>query len=66
MTKAFGPGKEKQVNCSTIDTLPDLSFKFGNDNYVLKGADYILQVTEGTQTTCIVGLIGLDLPAQLG
>jgi hypothetical protein len=44
MTEKFGPGKEKQVDCTTINSLPDLSFKFGNDNFVLKGADYILQV----------------------
>jgi hypothetical protein len=24
MTEGFGPGKEKQVNCSTIDKLPNL------------------------------------------
>lgn len=66
MTEAFGPGKEKQVDCSTIDSLPDLIFSFGGDKYVLKPVDYILQVAEGSKTVCIVGLIGLDLPPQLG
>jgi cathepsin D len=66
MTAAFGPGKEKQVDCSTLDKLPDLMFQFGADKYVLKPVDYILQVAEGSKTVCIVGLIGLDLPPQLG
>ncbi len=66
MTAGFGPGKEKQVDCTKIDTLPDLSFTFGGDKFVLKPIDYILQVAEGSKTVCIVGLIGLDLPPQLG
>jgi hypothetical protein len=66
MTAAFGPGKEKQVDCTTLDKLPDLVFTFGSDKYVLKPIDYILQVAEGAKTVCIVGLIGLDLPPQLG
>jgi hypothetical protein len=44
MTKAFGSGKEKQVDCTKIDSLPDLSFTFGTDKFVLKPVDYILQV----------------------
>lgn len=66
MTAAFGAGKEKQVDCATLDKLPDLVFTFGSDKYVLKPVDYILQVAEGSKTVCIVGLIGLDLPPQLG
>jgi hypothetical protein len=66
MTKAFGPGKEKQVDCTTLDKLPDLTFTFGSDKYILKPVDYILQVAEGSKTVCIVGIIGLDLPTSLG
>jgi len=46
--------------------LPDFSVTFGGDVYVLKPQDYILQVAEGNKTVCIVGIIGLDLPSQLG
>jgi cathepsin D len=66
ITKGFGPGKEKQINCSLIPTLPVLTFKFGNDNYNLKGEDYILKIDQGTQEACIVGIIGLDLPPSFG
>jgi len=44
MTAGFGPGKEKQVDCSTLPSLPNLEFKFGGDSYILKPEDYILQV----------------------
>ncbi len=66
MLKAFGPGKEKQVDCTQVSTLPILSFKFGNDVYNLKGEDYVLKVDEGSKTVCIIGLIGLDLPPSFG
>lgn len=66
MTKAFGTGKEKQVDCAIVPTLPILTFKFGNDNYNLKGEDYILKINEGTKAACIVGIIGLDLPPSFG
>lgn len=66
MTAGFGPGKQKQVDCSTIPQLPQLEFKFGSDSYILKAQDYILEVQEGAKTVCIVGIMGLDLPPSLG
>lgn len=66
MTKAFGSGKQKQVNCSIVPSLPTLDFIIGGDKYTLRGQDYILEVDAGTQKQCIVGIIGLDLPPQLG
>ncbi len=66
MLKAYGPGREKKIDCATIDQQPDLAFKFGSDSFVLKPKDYILKVTSGAQSECIIGLIGLDLPPQLG
>ncbi len=66
MTAGFGPGRQKQVDCSKLSELPDLTFQFSGDNYVLKPEDYILKVTEGQQTACIVGIIPLDLPHSLG
>lgn len=66
MTAGFGPGKQKQVDCNALPHLPNLEFKFGSDNYVLKPEDYILKVNEGTKVVCIVGIMGLDLPPALG
>lgn len=66
MTKNFGPGKEKQVDCATVPNLPKLEFKIGGDSYVLEGKDYILEIDQGGKSTCIVGILGMDLPPQLG
>lgn len=66
MTKAFGTGKEKQVDCALVPNLPTLDFIIGGDKYSLTGKDYILEVAEGAKTVCIVGIMGLDLPPQLG
>lgn len=66
MTKAFGSGKEKQVDCSTVPSLPTLDFKIGGDVFSLKGKDYILEIDQGGKSICVVGIMGLDLPPQLG
>jgi cathepsin D len=42
MTKAFGSGKEKQVDCTKLSSLPTLDFIIGGDIYSLTGKDYIL------------------------
>lgn len=51
------------LDCSKLDTYPDLTFTIGQDDYVLKPAEYILNI-EGT--VCQLGLIAMDLPPQLG
>ena len=66
MTKAFGSGKEKQVDCAQVPNLPTLDFIIGGDKYTLTGKDYILEIDQGGKSTCIVGIMGLDLPPQLG
>jgi hypothetical protein len=45
MTKDFGKGKQKQVDCNMIPKFPSLQFTIGQDNYVMKAEDYILKVT---------------------
>lgn len=64
MTAGFGPGAQKQVDCATISKLPNLTFKFGLDSYVVKPEDYILKITQFQQTACIVGIFGADLPPE--
>lgn len=66
MTSGFGPGRQKQVDCSTVPSLPTLDFVIGGDKYTLTGKDYILEVDQGGKSQCIVGILGLDLPPQLG
>lgn len=51
------------IDCTKLDTYPDLTFTIGADDYVLKPQDYILNVMN---EVCQLGLIGMDLPPQLG
>lgn len=66
MTAAFGKGRQKQVDCSTVPSLPHLDFVIGGDKWTLEGKDYVLEVDQGGKAVCIVGILGLDLPPQLG
>ena len=66
MTKAFGSGNQKQVDCSKLPTLPSLDFIISGDKYSLKAEDWVLKVNQGGKDVCIVGILGLDLPPQLG
>ncbi|GAA5985374.1 hypothetical protein JCM11641_006380 [Rhodosporidiobolus odoratus] len=50
------------VECSTVPTLPPLTFYFGGKPYKLEASDYILEV----QGTCMSAFMGLDIPAPMG
>lgn len=50
------------VDCNTIPSLPELSFKFGGKKYALKGEDYVLNAGG----TCISSFTGMDIPAPIG
>lgn len=41
-----------QPDCSTISSLPDITFTIGSDDYVVEPTDYILQV----QGQCVLGI----------
>merc|ERR1712136_423945 len=46
-------GPEYMVDCSTLDSLGDISFSFGGHEYKLSPNDYVLKVTELGQTICL-------------
>ncbi|BGP18204.1 hypothetical protein JCM10213_007832 [Rhodosporidiobolus nylandii] len=50
------------VECSTVKSLPPLTFYFGGKPYTLQAEDYILEV----QGTCMSSFQGLDIPAPMG
>ncbi|KAG0002222.1 Vacuolar protease A [Entomortierella chlamydospora] len=50
------------IECSTVPTLPDFSFFFGDNEYTLKGEDYVLNAGG----TCVSGFMGMDFPESMG
>jgi len=68
INKAIGgteliPGQGQYfVDCSTIDSLPTVTFTIAGKQFELTGQDYILKVSQLGQTQCISGFMGLELP----
>jgi len=60
------PNGESIVDCSSVDSLPVITFVFGGQQFPLQPQQYILQEGTGEQTLCLSGFIGLDLPPQIG
>jgi len=56
------------VDCSVIDSLPELGLQFGGKTFKLRGVDYVLKVGSpfGGGEQCVSGFMGLDIPAPAG
>ncbi|MFH4977431.1 hypothetical protein AB6A40_004140 [Gnathostoma spinigerum] len=57
---------EYMVPCDNVTNLPDLSFVISGKKYTLSPTDYIFNLTAMSQTICVSGFMGLDLPERLG
>lgn len=55
--------QEYKVDCSTVSSLPDLVFMLNGNSFTLTADEYILQMTQKGQTTCLVGLMPFDMPS---
>merc|ERR1711998_77020 len=51
---------EYTLDCSKLDTLPDLTVTLNGKDFVLTGQDYAIQI----QGECLSGFMGIDLPAD--
>jgi len=60
------PNGESIVDCSTIDSLPNIEFVLAGQKFTLTPQEYILQEGADGEVLCLSGFIGLDLPPQIG
>lgn len=51
-------------DCSGLDLLPNLTWTIDGLDYVMTPHDYVLSVTDGTDTQCVMGVIAGDFPAN--
>ena len=50
-------------DCTGLAGLPDIAFTFDETEYVLTSDDYVLKVTQGGQTECVLAIMPADFPA---
>lgn len=63
LNKAIGAtviGPEGIINCSKIDTLPDVTVNLLGKKFVLTPEEYVLKVTTLGQTECVSGFMGIE------
>jgi len=60
------PNGESTVDCSTVNSLPNVNVQIAGKNFVLTPQQYILNLSTGGQDICLSGFIGLDIPAPYG
>jgi len=50
-------------DCSNIDSLPTMTFTIDETDYELDASDYVLKITQGSQTECMIGVQSMAFPA---
>jgi phytepsin len=60
------PNGEATVDCSVIPSLPNLVITVSGKQLVMSPKQYIVQLSQFGQTTCLSAFIGIDLPPQIG
>jgi len=49
-------------DCSNIDSLPSMTFTIDETDYELDASDYVLKITQGGQSECLIGVQSMDFP----
>lgn len=60
------PNGEATVDCSKLDSMPNVDIVLAGKTFTLTPKQYILEITEDGQSECVSGFIGLDVPAPAG
>jgi len=60
------PGGESTVDCSKLDSLPDITISLAGKDFVLTAKQYVLVEGVGAESECLSGFIGLDVPPPAG
>jgi len=63
--KLFANG-EYTVDCSKVASLPSISVQLNGQPFVLTGSDYVLTISQGGVSMCLFGLVGIDMPPEIG
>jgi len=57
---------EYMVPCDKVNSLPDIQFVIGGQEYTLTGPEYVLNVSAMGKSICLSGFMGIDLPPKVG
>ncbi|CAM6127131.1 unnamed protein product [Calypogeia fissa] len=60
------PNGESLVECTSLKTMPNVSFTIEGKTFELTPEQYVLKIGDGLEEQCISGFLGLDVPAPLG
>jgi len=55
-------GIEVEKDCSNVSSLPDITFTFDTTPYVLSADDYVVKITQGKNTQCLMGIMSTAVP----
>jgi cathepsin D len=57
---------EYTVDCSKLDSMPNVDFVLSGKTFTLTPKDYVMQMSSAGQTVCLSGFMGMDMPADIG